>query len=118
MPTWNDDLTSVSTGALTTTILVSENGFSFCRSHIAIRRTNGNWLFREVNDAEISGDNIQLTLSSSLGINASDIQFISYLGQHRLGTDRVEISHINNQQSICSIPIVEMNIEQIAASCE
>jgi hypothetical protein len=117
MPTWNDDLTLVSTGALTTTILVSERGYSFCRAHIAVRRTNGDWLFREITDAEVSGQNIQLTLGSSLGIDASDVQFISYLGLHRLGTDRVEIGHINNMQSVSSVPIIEMNIENVTASC-
>jgi hypothetical protein len=118
MPTWNDDLTLVSTGALGTEILVSENGFSFCRSHLAVRTTGGDWIFREVVDAEIVGESIQLTLDSSLGINASDVNFISYLGFHRLGTDRVEIGHINNQQSISAVSVVEMNIDHPEINCE
>jgi hypothetical protein len=110
LPTWNGDLTLESTGALTTSIVVSESGFSFCRSDIAVRKTNGDWLFRKVTEAIQDSDNIVLTLDTSLGINAEDIERISYLGLHRLGTDRVEIGHISNQKSLCTIPIVELSI--------
>ena len=108
MPTWNGDLTLVTTGAITTLITVSEAGFSYCRSHIAVRKTDGTWLFREITDAVInSDDSIELTIAS-LGIDASEVERISYFGLHRLGTDRVEIGHITNTQSLSSISVVEL----------
>jgi hypothetical protein len=117
IPTWNGDLTLKSTGSLTTTILIEESGYSSCRADIAVRRTNGDWLFREVTGATLVGDDIQLTLNSSLGIDASDVAFISYLGLHRLGTDRVEIGHITNTQSTSALSIVESDITPITVSC-
>jgi hypothetical protein len=117
IPTWNGDITLESTGSLTTTIVIQESGYSSCRSDIAVRKTNGDWLFREVVDSDIVGGEIELTLNSSLGIDSSDVSFISYLGLHRLGTDRVEIGHITNNQSISAISIVESEVEQVTVSC-
>ena len=37
-----------------------------------------------------------MTLSSSLGFNASEIQYVSYLGLVRLATDSIDLNWLGN----------------------
>ena len=110
MPTWSEDLHLASTGALTTAITVLNDGYTTCRNHIAVRTTGGTWLPREVTGAEVDGSNLNLTLDTSLGIDASAVERISYLGLHRLAADRIEIETIGAGRAFAGIPVLEAQL--------
>ena len=108
MPSWTRDLTLVSTGALTTSITVVNDGYTSCREHLAVRTTSGDWLPRAItNAAEVDG-NLVLTLGSSLGIDAAAVDLISYLGYHRLAADRIEFESIGGGRSFVRLPVLEV----------
>lgn len=99
-PSFEDDLRLLSTGNLTTTITVSDNDyerFAAGRTHIAIKQANGTWLYRTITAVLRTGSNtIQITLNSTLGIAASTVKRVCWLGLKRLNTDRVEIKYLGN----------------------
>lgn len=110
-PSFEADLILLSTGALTTTILVRSDEYLLYaanRTHIAVETSTG-WLARAITLAtQIDAATVQLTLNASLAVNASAIQRISWLGLWRLDADRVEINWIGGQVSNVSIPVVEL----------
>ena len=108
MPTWTRDLTLLTTGALTTTITVRNDGYSGCREHLAVRTKAGVWLPRAITEAQVVSDNLQLTLDTSLGIDASAVDLISYIGLHRLASDRIEIESVGGGWSHTAIPVEEV----------
>lgn len=110
-PTFEADLVPTSTGALTTALSVRSDGYlahAADRTHIAIETAAG-WLARAITDAvQISDSVVQLTLDSSLAIDASAILRVSWLGLRRLDADRVEINWIGGQVSQVSVPTMEI----------
>jgi hypothetical protein len=93
-PSFEPDLRCLSTGALTTTLIVANDGYlvhGLQRTHIAVETTTG-WLARQITAAVASGANVQLTLNTSLGINTSVIKRISWLGFKRLNSDNIELN--------------------------
>lgn len=93
MPTFEQNLRLVSTGTITTTILIEGDDFDSYtfRPHIAIL-ANGVWYPRIVSNPVAQPLNrIQLTLDTALNISVSQITIISYLGLNRLNTDRIEM---------------------------
>lgn len=111
LPTFEQDLRLTSTGSITTTITVRADdyiGNAQERNHIAIETTSG-WLPRAVSNATpVGGDAIQLTLSSSLGVNASAVKRISFLGLKRLDTNRAEINWIGGTACEVAVSTVEI----------
>jgi hypothetical protein len=106
MPTAYEDLSLVSTGVLGSTISVELIETDECRNHIAIK-ANDQWYPFEI-DSVVDGTNTNLFLTESVGIDAADVQKISYLGLHRLNTDRVEIEHLAGEQAQAAFPIMEV----------
>ena len=109
-PTWTQDLRLVSMGMPADSIAVINDGFSGCRSHIAVRTRDGEWYPREVLEAEESGDNLILLLDAELTMDAGDVTMISYLGLHRLASDRIEIEALGNERYMAGIPVIEADI--------
>jgi hypothetical protein len=95
-PTFEPDLTNVSTGTVTTTLQVASDGFLDWikqREHIAVLTTAGVWMLREIAAAsQASATVVELTLSSALSIPATTIDTISFLGLRRFAEDKVELS--------------------------
>jgi len=108
MPTFSRDIRLVSTGALGTTFSIHDDGYE-SREHIAVRQTDGTWLTRAVDSiARIDSDTLQMTLTTSLGIDAANVDIICYLILYRLAADRVEIQHMGNEQTRLQVPTVEV----------
>lgn len=111
-PSFEADLIPVSTGALTTTLLVRSDEYlrsAADRDHIAVQTAAG-WLPRAITNAtQIDPATVQLTLSSSLAINASAILRVSWLGLWRIDADRVEFNW--GAARICQIgvPVLELD---------
>lgn len=93
MPTFEQNLRLVSTGTITTTIIIEGddfNSYTF-RPNIAIL-ANGVWYPRIVSNPIAQPLNrVQLTLNTALNLPASQITNICYLGLNRLNTDRIEM---------------------------
>jgi hypothetical protein len=106
MPTGYTDLELVSTGVLGSTVSVKLIETDSCRSHIAFK-ANDQWYPFEI-ESVVDGTNTNLFLTESVGIDAADVQKISYLGLHRLSVDRIEIEHLAGDQTQSSFPILEM----------
>lgn len=94
-PTFENDFRLTSTGLIASTLLVRDddyNQFGGIRKHIAVRLASGQWLPRTiVSHAGLPNNIVQLNLDVPLNAQAADIVCISYLGLHRLNTDRIEM---------------------------
>lgn len=95
-PSFQDDVRVKSTGAITTTIQVRSDNlgeWGLRRTHWGFCLDDGSWLARTVSSPTIiDPDTLQLTLNASLGVNASRIRHVSFLGLKRLAADRVELN--------------------------
>lgn len=111
-PSFESDLRPVSTGALTTTLDVALDSalpWAEDRKNIAIRKTDGTWLARRINNATVPLPGImRLTLESSIAMNASDIGLVSWLGLKRLDADSIDITHMGNNRSQISVQMLEI----------
>ena len=58
--------------------------------------------------ARLDANTLQLTLATSLGIDAADVDLIAYLILYRLAADRIEIEHMGNEQTMMVVPTVEV----------
>jgi hypothetical protein len=111
MPTWEDNFTLLSTGALTTQFLAVNDGqdtLSDGRNDLAVLTDSG-WLLRGIVDIVPSGDDLLITLDSSLAVDAADVELISFLGRKRLTSDNVNIIWDGNNTAHATVGITEIN---------
>lgn len=110
-PSFEQDLKVKNSGTITTTMSVDRDGYlRSCqnRTHIAVEAA-GVWYMREIlSVAIVDADTMSLTLDTALGIVASTIDRVSWLGKMRLDTDSVEIRHSTGGVSTSSFRIVEI----------
>lgn len=111
-PTFENNMRVTSTGNITTALIVKIDSyidFASLRTHIAIE-ANGVWYPRAISGiTPLDSERMQFTLSSTLGgIPASSITRVSFLGLHRLDTDRAELIHKNG--------VVEANLQILELS--
>lgn len=110
-PSFEADLKLVSTGAISTTLNVDDDGYIVYGTqhrHIAIEATTG-WLARTVTNAVRAGSTAQLTLNASLGVNASVIKRICWLGFKRLNSDSVELNWSGGGICEADMRLLELN---------
>jgi len=110
MPTFEENFRLVTTGLLGAQITVINDGqllYGENRTHIAVKSTSG-WQFALITNMVSNGSNIDIDLDLNLNINADTVEIICYLGQKRLGSDRIRITHDANFVSSVSLPIVEV----------
>lgn len=94
MPSFDNDMRVVDTGAVTTVLTVETDDYeahAADRTHIAVESPAGTWQPREITSTAPSGGNLELTLDSAINVDAGDIVRVSYLGLKRLEPDRVDI---------------------------
>lgn len=112
-PTFEADLTSASSGTLTTTLRVLHTGqldWDLRRTHIAIYDTQGNWTPCTIlSISQATATEIDLLLDTDLSMEASDISYISYLGLKRFASDSIELSWIGNITVEATINILEIS---------
>ena len=111
-PSWEADLLLTSTGALGSTIQVRDSSrFAWAqkRTHLAVLTRSGTWLPRTVETiTQVSDGIVELGLSSSLAINAAEVDRISNLGLRRLDTDSVDLNWVGNGVATMSAMTVEI----------
>jgi hypothetical protein len=111
-PTFDNNFRVTSTGTITSSIAVmldSYSSYATTRTHIAIQ-VGETWYARTISSTTpLDPDHIQLNLDSSLGgIPADSIKRISYLGLHRLDTDRAELICKNGLTQV-SLQVLELS---------
>jgi hypothetical protein len=108
MPTYTRDIRITNTGTITNALTIHDDGYGE-RGHIAIRKTDGTWLLREV-DSVVDGAPgfLTVTLTENLNIDASEVDQASYLIRYRLAADRVEIEHMGGARVRAAIPLTEI----------
>jgi hypothetical protein len=110
-PSFEHDVRLVTTGTLTDSIVVrkdSRTNWEMVRPHIAVEATDGAWYPRVITNVAPSGDNLQFTLDSALGIDATEIRRISYLGLKRLNADSVTLRWGGNGSCRMSVQTIEL----------
>jgi len=111
MPSFENNLRLKQTGLIADTFLI-ENDFQqlhgSTRIHIAIKTYSSGFLFRTVLLYSITGDDLTVSVDTALSVDASDIQFISYMGQKRLASDRIEFNWLSNNVVDVTVPIIEV----------
>ena len=113
MPTFENNLRILGTGTLTTPIEVRSDeiaGQGASRITIAVSTFNSGWLFRTITGSSIDvNGNTQVSLNTPLNIDASEIDFISYMGLKRLTSDQIEIRWLSNKVAEVVVPITEIS---------
>lgn len=112
MPTFEQNMRHVNTGTILNTLTIEADSYAQYpqRRHIAIESASGVWYPRAVsNPTPVAGNRIQLTLDSALNIEASNVRRISYLGLHRLNTDKIELRWIGNNVVESEFGILEVS---------
>jgi hypothetical protein len=111
LPSFEANMRVVSTGTITTTLLIKPDCYLDYapRIHIAIKTTDGTWHpFITSNPTIVAGGNIQLTLDHALNLDASAIKKISYLGLYRLDTDSIDLTFIGKNRARTQVNIIEL----------
>lgn len=111
MPTFEANFTLITTGSLDVELLVTDEGqkgLSAGRNDLAVRTDTG-WAFREIISIVQSGNDLLVTLDTTLGFDASTVEYISFMGRKRLSSDRIEINWQGNNTGNASVPITEIN---------
>lgn len=112
MPTYENNMRLLSQGTITDSFVVEEDAFSTqssARNHIAIKLTDGSYLFRTVIASEINVDgNTDITVDPSLNIQAEDVDEINFFGLKRLTSDEIDITWMPNNVVSVVIPITEV----------
>ena len=110
-PSFEVDLRVLNVGAVGTELAVVPDDYlryAAARSHIAVETTAG-WLARTVLLADqISADQVTLTLDTALGVQASAIKRVCFLGLRRLNSDRVEINWIGGTVCTAAVPVLDI----------
>lgn len=112
MPTYENNMRLISQGTIADTFEVEEDAFSTqatARNNIAIKLTDGSYLFRTITDSEINvSGNTDITIDTPLNIQADEIDEINFFGLKRLTSDEVELTWMPNNVASVVIPITEL----------
>lgn len=111
MPTFERNLRLVTTGNITTTIVIKNDGYNDWtrRVNISIQKQDGTWTTNTLSSPTIVAlNNIQLTLGTSLGYDASLIRNICYLGLYRLDNDSVDLNWLKSRTVESTVNIIEL----------
>jgi len=94
IPSFNNDLNIISTDNITNSFDIKNEGysqFSANRNHIAVRTTTGQWLLREVLSVTLDASQVfdTVVIDENLDVDATEIQYISFLNLKRIQNDSV-----------------------------
>lgn len=112
LPSFETDLVPVrDSTAIGTTLKVrdySYNDTDMHRNCIAIKDVKGNWHYRKITANDTTAGVISLTLDTALALRHEQINYISYLGKHRITSDRIQIDHGQAVVKECSLRVAEI----------
>ena len=108
MPSWNRDYLPYDDGFIENVVTVENTGYNSCIQNIAIRKRNGEWLYREIQEVTVDGPFLKIEVDS-LNIEFNEVERISHLREYTLSSNRIEIRHLRDLQSDCRLSIVEID---------
>lgn len=112
MPTQEINMRVANVGTVISTLLIESDSYLDYagRTNIVVKTTAGVYLPRVVSSpVQVAGGRIQLNLSAPLNLPAEQIAAVSYLGLHRLDSDKVELSWGNNGVVEANVNILEIS---------
>jgi len=113
MPTFENNFFILDRGILTDVLECQNDEYtsqSSTRDRLAVRKTDGTWVFREVLSSfvNVSGNDV-ITLDSALDFDYNELDFVSYLGLKRLSSDTFQITWLSNNVARVSVPVTEIS---------
>lgn len=113
LPTFNNDLelqSNISGVATTISVKSIAPVNYYLNKSIMIWTNSGNRYFRDITNAVEDGENVTLTISSSLGVavSVSNVKMISFVTLNRLNSDQIQIRHSFHTGAIISIQTMEV----------
>ena len=112
LPSFETDLVPVrDSTAIGTTLKVrdySYNDTDMHRNCIAIKDVKGDWHYRKITANDTTAGVVSLTLDTALALRHEQINYISYLGKHRITSDRIQIDHGQAVIKECSLRVAEI----------
>ena len=113
MPTFENNIRAVGSGNIGTSFNATDDANAILasdRDHIYFQMKDGTYYFRRVTDIFNSpGDEVLVTIDTSITEDLTDIDFISYMGLKRLASDRIQFKWQANDVVECKIPILEID---------
>ena len=111
MPSYENNMVIETVGNIPDNFLVRNDDYSGNtenRDHIAFYLKNETWIFRTITGSTLIGNQTQITIDSALNIDASEIDFVSYMGLKRLSTDNFKIKWLGNNVAAVNVSITEI----------
>jgi hypothetical protein len=112
IPTFESNFILAMSGPVGTQLVVVGNdyrGLAEDRKHLAIELDDGTWRACAVTGtAVIDANTFSIAIDINLGVDATRLRRVSYLGLKRLDTNSVEIEWIGNAVGVADVPIVEI----------
>jgi len=112
MPTYENNMRLISVGFITDSFVAEEDAFSTqstARNHIAIKKTDGSYVFRTVIASQINVDgNTDITVDTAINIDAGEIDEINFFGLKRLTSDEIDLEWLPNNVVSVTVPITEV----------
>lgn len=91
MPSYEHDFTLVSTGVISDTFLVKNEGYKFDEKEYIVAITDDAMIPRKILQRTVVGDNLELVVDIPIDAAADDISILCFFDLMRLRDDRVEI---------------------------
>ena len=113
IPSFETDLVPVRDDtAIGTTLKVRDYSYSDTDEHrscIAIKDVDNSWHYRKITGQAVDAGVVSLTLDTALQLTHNKINYISYMGKHRLSADRIQIEHGQGMTKECSLRVAEID---------
>ncbi len=112
MPTFENNLLIETVGNISDNFLARNDKYSGNateRNKIAFYLKNETWVFKNIINSGLTGGGQELiTIDSVLNVDASEIEFVSYMGLKRLSTDSFQMKWLGNNVVSVNISITEI----------
>lgn len=111
LPTFENNVRLSMTGMVEASIIFHNDAYlplGNDHTHIAIETKSGQWYARTITETSGTGNFRTAQLDSAVNVLASDIRRVSFLGLHRLDTDRVELSWQGGGVCVSEFRIIEV----------
>lgn len=113
LPSFESDMRLEMSGLVSSTLIIHDDDYrslGIGQNHIAIKLiADGGWHPREITGTSLGGGGlINVAIDTPLSVDASEIEFISFLGLKRFNADRIPINWVGNSVCTISVPTIEI----------
>lgn len=111
LPSFENDIRLSMSGTIESSLILHNDAYAplgVDHSNIAIETKSGQWYARTITELSGTGNFRTAQLDSPVNIPAADVRRVSFLGLHRLDTDRVELSWQGGGVCVSEFRIIEV----------